>query len=258
MTTFQGGMSLPATAAAYVQGFSDAMDAKFTLPAIWNVKAGSLNGNQFTQAPNSKEWTASTPKDGKATIDLGDGYKLELNEHDSQMKIINENTGEETNIWGDPHVDWNKDGKDDAMFWGTTSFELDNGTKITIGTEQWGGNKDAYVANNVTITHGSNAIVVDGLSQNEIGDMSITQSQNGYALDAKTDDGFSVVENDAGEGWMNPESGKMATQSDFDVTKPGAQSELNSEGTKMFNQFLMFGLLMGFMAGASAFGGSEQ
>ena len=40
-----------------------------------------------------------------AKIDLGDGYKLDINEKNSEMTIINEKTGEKTRIWGDPHVD---------------------------------------------------------------------------------------------------------------------------------------------------------
>lgn len=240
---------------SYLNGFSDGLAARFQLPPFWNVNAGTINNGCFSPlmcGPKPAQWTASTPKDGKATIDLGDGYRLELNEHNSQMKIINCNTGEETNIWGDPHIDWNKDGQTDADFWTTTTFTLENGTKITIDTEPWKGNADMYVANKVTVTRGSNAIVVNGLSQNQIGDLSITQSENGYQLDAATRDGFVVHENDRGEGWISSQTGRLATQKDFDVTKPGAQPcpSLNGEFGAALGAFLVSSQLTGFLLAA--------
>ena len=89
-------------------------------------------------------WTASMTGQHTADIDLGDGCKLHIDERSSEMTIVNETTGETTRIWGDPHVD--VDGKRAFDFWGTSTFVLENGTKITINTEQWAGNPNMYVA----------------------------------------------------------------------------------------------------------------
>lgn len=139
------------------------------------------------------------PCDGKATIDLGDQYELVLNENKSQIIVRNKETGEETNIWGDPHVDWNSDGKTDVNFWEKTTFQLEDGTKITVDTEKFK-NNDMNVANDITITKGDKVIQVTGLSQNEKGDMQIHQSdRGGQLMELLVTDGFVVQENADGE-----------------------------------------------------------
>ncbi|MCG7983735.1 MAG: DUF1521 domain-containing protein [Candidatus Thiodiazotropha lotti] len=198
------------------------------------------------QCPVEQEWTVCQQENGRATIDLGDKYELELNENKSQMIIRNKANGEETNIWGDPHVDWNGDRKTDVDFWGKTTFQLEDGTKITIDTEKWKGNENMYVANELTITKGDKVIQVTGLSQNEIGDMQINQSdRGGQLMDLLVTDGFVVKENVCGEGWINPETGEMATQEDFNVTKPGAEKpyEFCQDFGRALGLFLVTGLM---------------
>ncbi|MCG7897506.1 MAG: DUF1521 domain-containing protein [Candidatus Thiodiazotropha weberae] len=185
------------------------------------------------------------PCDGKATIGLGDKYELVLNENKSQIVVRNKETGEETNIWGDPHVDWNGDGKTDVNFWEKTTFQLEDGTKITIDTEKFK-NNDMFVANDITITKGDKVIQVTGLSQNEKGDMQIHQSdRGGQLMDLLVTDGFVVQENADGEGWINPETGEMATQEDFNITKPGAEKpyEFSQEFGRALGLFLNTGLM---------------
>ena len=157
--------------------------------------------------------------------------------------------GERTRIWGDPHVD--VDGKHAFDFWGTTTFTLENGTKITVNTEQWQGNTNAYVASQVVITKGSNAMIIDGISQNKLGDLKITQSNDGYAIDAATRDGFTLNENECGSGWRT-ESGNIATQKDLDATRvgrefgPGSNTQSLSELGDFLGQFLLFGSFLNF------------
>ena len=198
------------------------------------------------ECPVDQEWTVCQQDNGRATIDLGDQYELELNENRSQVIIRNKENGEETNIWGDPHVDWNKDGRTDADFWTKTTFQLEDGTKITIDTEKWKGNENMYVANELTITKGDKVIQVTGLSQNEKGDMQINQGDSGgRIMDMLVTDGFVVKENPCGEGWINPETGKLATQEDFNITKPRAEKpyEFSQEFGKALGLFLMTGLM---------------
>lgn len=222
------------------------------LPDFFNIGCGNVPEGGFTPGSNcilpepKNTWTATMTGGNTAKVDLGDGYKLEIDERSSQMTIINEKTGERTKIWGDPHVE--VDGKHAFDFWGTTTFTLENGTKVTINTEQWKGNPNAYVASQVVITKGSNALVIDGISQNKLGDLSMTMSNNGYAVDAATRDGYTLHENSCGKGWMT-EGGKLATQTDLDATRVGREygpgSTLPSLGelTGALSQFLLFGNL---------------
>jgi len=213
------------------------------LPGLWAVSALSTSIPQ----PQAR-WTASTGANGHASIDLGDGYTLQLNENASEISIANANSGETTRIWGDPHVEVN--GRHVFDFAGTTTFTLDNGTKITINTEQYAANPDAYVASKVTITKGDQAIVVDGISQNERGDLSINMSNNGRRIDAMTRDGFVLEENASGTGWNSSLTGHAATQADLNATMPG---QLYGPGSGMpslgelasiFTSFLTFGILI--------------
>lgn len=201
----------------------------------------------FVPVPEAK-WEASLTGKHTGDIDLGDGYTLQLDERNSEISIHNAETGETTRIWGDPHVDVN--GERAFDFWGTTTFTLENGTKITIDTEQWGGNPDAYVASQVTITKGDQAIVVDGISQNELGDLSISMSNNGRAIDARTRDGFVLNENGTGAGWRSDLTGRVANQDDLNATRPGELYGPNStmpsfdEIRQALGTFLLFGFAL--------------
>lgn len=169
----------------------------------------------------------------------------QLDERNSEIFIKNANTGETTRIWGDPHVD--VDGKRAFDFWGTTTFTLENGTKITINTEQYGKNPAEYVSSQVVITKGDNAIVVDGISQNQIGDLSVSMSQNGQLVDAMARDGFTLHENATGSSWRSEFTGQVATQADLNATRVGAEYGPGSDTPSL-------GESVDFMAGFLALG----
>lgn len=213
-------------------------------PRGWNVDARCGGETQAS-------WTVKTGAEGRASIDLGDGYSLQLNERNSEMTITNANTGETTRIWGDPHVDVN--GKHVYDFWGTTTFTLDNGTKITINTEQGQGNPNVYFASSVAITKGDQAIEVTGLSQQKLGDLEITMGDNGRALDRANADGFVLHENDSGAGWRSAYTGDVATQADLNATRPGA---IFGPGSNEGETLASLSFLLGaFLGGAMQFGG---
>ncbi|MFM1990878.1 MAG: hypothetical protein RJA99_3835 [Pseudomonadota bacterium] len=158
-------------------------------------------------------------KDGdKTRVKLDCGYTLEFNEKHSEIYIIKP-CGEKTRIWGDPHVDFGADGKNDFDFWGTTTFQLKDGTKITINTEPWKNNASMYLANNVVVTKGDKSLIVDGLSQNTIGDFKIQKGVNGRELDKAVNDGkLTVYENPHGPGWVD-KNGGVVNQEDGNQTK---------------------------------------
>jgi hypothetical protein len=261
MAALAQGFALQITASILGQ-FSNALGAGpfafAQMPRAFDVRCGHFPGGCFPRprcpgpviCPEPKaQWTAKLDGAHTANIDLGDGNRLEIDERNSQMTIVNENTGERTRIWGDPHVEI--DGKQAYDFWGTTTFTLENGTKITINTEQWKGNPNAYVASQVVITKGDNAIIIDGISQNTLGDLSVSMSQDGQSIDNATRDGFTLHENASGGGWRT-ENGSIATQKDLNATAigreygPGSDTpSLNELGTFMAD-FLMLGLFAAF------------
>lgn len=210
-----------------------------TLPDAWRITLGNIIDQRGFPAPNpptlptptpraptppvvqpTQTWTASV-NGSTADIDLGNGYTLQVNEYNSELTIVNQQTGEKTRIWGDPHVEI--DGQHAYDFYGTTTFQLEDGTKITINTEPWNGNPNAYVASQVTVTQGNQALVINGISQNQIGDLSVSLSNNGRQVDAQTQDGYVLNENANGAGWLSFKTGKVATQADLDATRVGAE-----------------------------------
>ena len=106
-----------------------------------------------------------------------------------------------TRIWGDPHVDIGNDGKNDFDFKKDATFQLEDGTKITVNTVPFG-NTGQTMSSTLTITNGHNAIVVTGLGDRYDGanNLKITQSYNGVVLDKTTDDGSFTLQ-EAGKGW---------------------------------------------------------
>lgn len=226
-----------------------------SLPSAFAIQFGMLaqGSTDLGALQPSGGFTAQLTGQSTAKVDLGDGYRLEIDERNSQMTIFNEKTGESTKIWGDPHVDVN--GKRQFDFYGTTTFQLDNGSKITINTEPYAKNPNEYLASQVVVTKGDNAVVIDGISQNQIGDLSVNVSTNGYALDAATRDGFTVHE--AAGGWQT-ELGTKVTQADANLTKPGqiygpgSQMPSLAEASQMIESFLLFGAFAaGYQSGMS-------
>ncbi len=213
--------------------------------------------------PVTAPMTATAPVNGRTSVDLGDGNRLEINEASSEIKIFDAQ-GNETRIWGDPHVDVN--GKHVGDFYQATTFELKNGTKITINTEPWQGNANMYVASQLVITHGNQGMVIDGVSQNKLGDLSISHG-NGQALDLMTPDGFTVHEQKAGAGhsygWTSEFTGKQVTQADFDITRPGNEGQLkaaqfNHDMSNAVMSWLFFGNIGAFASLANSETGHSE
>ena len=224
-----------------------------SLPAAFAIQFGQMlaGAADVSALQNSQGFTAQLTGQSTAKVDLGDGYRLQIDERNSEMTIINDTTGESTRVWGDPHVDVN--GKRQFDFYGTTTFELANGTKITINTEPSAGNPNEYLASQVVVTKGENAVVIDGISQNQIGDLSVSTSTNGYALDAAHRDGFTVHE--ATGGWET-EIGTRVTQADADLTRPGqiygpgSTAPSLAEAGELIGSYLQMGaFLLGYQAG---------
>ena len=156
-------------------------------------------GCQQNGDPFSYRMTGS----GSANIDLGDGYTLRIDQANSEIDLVDSNTGNTTTIWGDPHMGMN--GNDtEFQFKGNVTLNLPDGTKITLQTTPWDGNSSAFLVQNVVVTRGSHAIVVNDMDQNsaDLGKMTIQQYEGAGQLERLLNpDGTELYLNSAGNGW---------------------------------------------------------
>lgn len=164
----------------------------------------------------SGQWSVDQRDDGSATIDIGN-YTIDLQEKNSEFVVTNKATGERTRIWGDPHFEHN--GSHVGDFYGTTTLNLADGTKITVNTTPFeAGGNGTTLSSTLTITQGDRAMRVTGLDQNQLGDLKIQQvSGVGRLVDAAVDDGVSLYENTEGGPWLrlNPGGWMQAIDGHF-------------------------------------------
>jgi hypothetical protein len=136
---------------------------------------------------------------GKAVFE-NDNYRISAGDN-NEVLIQNKNTGETYRAWGDPHMDI--DGKHEFDFWGTTTFLLDDGTKVTINTTPWAGNPNATISSKVTITNGDYGVQITGVDTNTLGDLAIDEGKGwGGLVDLAVADGNVLVENTFGKGFL--------------------------------------------------------
>ncbi|WFU14795.1 DUF1521 domain-containing protein [Bradyrhizobium sp. CB3481] len=178
----------------------------------------SVAQKQSSSSSIDPVWTHEV-HDGKATINLGDKYTITADEKDGTWTVRENQTGHVTKIHGDPHVDANGDGKDDFDFKKGMTLQLDDGTKITVDTADYGNGKS--ISSKLTITNGSNAMVVEGLGDDKDGanNLKVTQSNAGLALDELTPDGSQTIY-EQGQGWVDG-AGREVDQASIDAGEEG-------------------------------------
>lgn len=158
-------------------------------------------GEKDCDDPSKADWSVEHGANGQSTVELGEKYSISMNEADSSWTVTNNETGEETKISGDPHVDVGNDGKNDFDFKKDMTFQLDDGTKITVDTIDAG--NGTTLSSGLTITNGDNAIQVEGLATGgQDGNLAVTQSMRGEEADQDVADGLTIDE--AGSGWTDP------------------------------------------------------
>ena len=176
--------------------------------------------DEASPSENTGTWSHEV-KDGEATIQLGDKYTVKANEKDATWTVTNNETGKTTKVWGDPHVDTDNDGKTDFDFKKDMTFQLDDGTKITVGTVPGGENGTTF-SSSLTITNGDKAVQVSGLGDQHDGanNLEVTQSDAGQTLDDLEHDGaITVFEN--GGAWQTKD-GKAVDQSIINAAEAAA------------------------------------
>jgi hypothetical protein len=143
---------------------------------------------------------ASTRMQGGLAVFENDNYHITAGDN-NEVIIHNKNTGETYRAWGDPHFE--VDGKHAFDFWGTTTFALDDGTKVTIETTPWGNNPEMTLSSKVTISNGGYGVQITGVDTNTRGDLAIDEGKGwGYLVDAAVGDGNTLFENTFGQGFV--------------------------------------------------------
>lgn len=185
------------------------------LPRL-NLPAPGGSGQSGTAA--SDVWTHEKTGDGTAEIRLGDKYTINLEEGDESFTVRNNQTGAVTRVWGDPHVDKDADGKTDFDFKKDMTFQLEDGTKITVKTVP-GGKDGTTFSSELTITNGNNAIQVTGLASDKDGknNLEVVQSNAGTTLDQLTADGAQVIY-ERGKDWVGA-NGQSIDQAAINVAE---------------------------------------
>jgi hypothetical protein len=199
---------------------------------------------------NNPTHARTTMEGGKAMFE-NDTYKISAND-DNNVVIFNKKTGEEYNIWGDPHV--KVDGKQSFDFWGTTTFNLDDGTKVTIDTTPWNGNQNATLASQVTITNGDYGVQISGVDSNIKGDLKYNETTaNGWLMDAMVNDGNAIYENPVGKGFVAVDDcGHVRTVdqqyiNETDLTKGGALQDKHIDAFKELASLISISIIGYFM-----------
>jgi Domain of Unknown Function (DUF1521) len=150
--------------------------------------------------PTTNPTNASTQMVGGKVQFENDNYRITAGD-DNTVTIFNKHTGETYQAWGDPHM--NVDGQHAFDFWGTTTLQLDDGTKVTIETTPWANNPAMTLSSKVTITNGDYGVQISGVDTNRTGDLKFDEApHHGGLLDALVDDGNLLHENPAGKGFL--------------------------------------------------------
>ncbi|HSI59243.1 MAG TPA: DUF1521 domain-containing protein [Ideonella sp.] len=143
---------------------------------------------------------ASTTMQGGQAVFENDSYRITMGDNNT-VHIKNKETGETYEAWGDPHM--KIDGQHAFDFWGTTTFKLEDGTKVTIETTPWAQDPSMTLSSRVTITNGDYGVQISGIDTNQTGDLKIHQAEGwGKTLDWAVNDGNRLSENAHGSGFV--------------------------------------------------------
>lgn len=183
---------------------------------------------------------------GTADINLGDGYSLRINQANSELDLVDNNTGHTTTIWGDPHM--GMDGNNNQFqFKGNITLNLPDGTKITVQTTPWQNNPNAFLTQNLVITRGSQAVVVKDMDQNsaDLGKMTIQQFNGpgaGQLERLLNPDGTELYLNQQGNGWDVLQNGLfMRPMTEQDLVD-GDNAQANGTAQSAWDQGVMMAL----------------
>ena len=217
--------------------------------------ASSTSLTATSALPSTNPTHASTSMQGGQAVFENDNYRITAGDNNT-VNIYNKKTGENYNIWGDPHV--NIDGQHAFDFWGTTTFALEDGTKVTIETTPAG--NGMTLASKVAITNGDYGVQISGVDTNTVGDLKIDEAAGwGSTLDWVHNDGNVLQENPAGKGFLAVDANgtiqkvdqNYINKTDLQLNPGLAQGTQQQAGNFLHNVFSAFsGLLSATLSGA--------
>lgn len=211
-------------------------------------------GSNGCTAPTTNPTHASTQMVGGKVQFENDNYRITAGD-DNSVDIFNKKTGETYNVWGDPHV--NVDGKHSFDFWGTTTFKLDDGTKVTIDTTPWQHDASQTLSSKVTITNGDYGVQITGVDTNTQGDLAFEEAAGlGRLADWAVADGNTIYENPFGSGFLGVDGRGQLRQVDqayineTDLAKGGAaMAERAADAFRQLTGLLAISFVGSFLQG---------
>lgn len=202
---------------------------------ILSATIGSTSSGGPADASNPTN--ASTSMQGGQAVFENDNYRITADDNNT-VTINNKSSGETYQAWGDPHM--KVDGAQAFDFWGTTTFSLEDGTKVTIDTTPASGDADATLSSRVTITNGDYGVRINGVDSNRHGDLSIDEAKgHGKILDVVTSDGNRLQENPAGKGFVAVDGNgqiRRVDQAFINATDEKKSGHLQDRHKDAFNQ----------------------
>jgi len=205
-------------------------------------------------ADPSNPTNASTSMQGGKAVFENDNYRITADDNNT-VNIFNKKTGETYEAWGDPHM--NIDGKHEFDFWGTTTLQLEDGTKVTINTTPFKDNPNMTLSSKVTITNGDYGVQISGVDSNTTGDLKIDEAKGwGRTLDAVVSDGNTLQENPAGKGFVAVDDCGRVRKVDqqyineTDLKKGGAMVDKHKDAFRQLSSLISIFFQGGFCHGS--------
>lgn len=145
----------------------------------------------------------TTDQEGAISVATPDGFTVRSEGKDQAWSILGPD-GNETRIWGDPHVT-ESDG-DTWQFKDKSSFKFGQ-NKVTVETVPAG--EGVTVSSRITIYNGDERVTIDGV--NTLSPQIVAAENDGKKHDAALDDGtiFDRAVNTRGESWSTKVGGRV-------------------------------------------------
>ncbi len=205
-----------------------------------NLQLGAAGGDTATTAPASDDTSAgadSTPLSVSGnSVNTGEYTIAGSKNDDGSLTITNNATGQQTEVWGDPHIKVN--GKDTADFQkGPLNIQLQDGTTIHIDPTQLQ-NGVAHIGQ-VSITKGDQSVEMGGVGQNGFqGGVNTSAVQDGNAgyqnalnnSPSATD----ITLGSDGNLYYNNDNGSMG--SEITAQANGGETDLDNAGGGLVGQ----------------------
>ncbi len=185
---------------------------------------------------------------GGAKLDLGQGYRLTVDERDQSLLFENEKTASQTVIWGNGKIEGNAV-SEPLQFWGTTSFAFGDEGKITLETVESKSAPGQYLLETVSVSVADRGMVITGLTNDIVGDLKVDESKSSGRVDNNARDGFTLFETADGAAWVDEDNAAI-TQALLDATAVGG---LYGPGSEFLNSVEFSALMSRFMTSWNLF-----